>query len=221
MKPESQLRLWQLISPTLPVGSFAYSQGLEYAVETGWVSNENETSDWINGQIRKTLSTLDVPVMQRIYDAWETGDHKKVIYWNQWLLAAREAKELRDEDIQLGYALHRVLRGLDLELPISENVDWCYVTMFAYAAVRWDIAFTDTASGFLWSWSENQVAAAVKLVPLGQTAGQRVLSSALEQIPQAVKLVENMSDEDIGVLSQGLGIASALHETQYSRLFRS
>ena len=105
--------------------------------------------------------------------------------------------------------------------PISEDIDWCYVSMFAYAAVKWDIAFIDTASGFLWSWSENQMAAAVKLVPLGQTAGQRVLSSALEQIPQAVKLVENMRDEDIGVLSQGLGIASALHETQYSRLFRS
>ena len=221
MKPESQLRLWQLISPTLPVGSFAYSQGLEYAVETGWVSNEDETSDWINGQIRKTLSTLDVPVMQRIYDAWKVADYEKVIYWNQWLLAAREAKELRDEDIQLGHALHRVLRGLDLELPITENIDWCYVTMFSYAAVKWNIPFTEAANGFLWSWSENQVAAAVKLVPLGQTAGQRVLSKALMQIPDAVKLVENMSDEDIGVLAPGLGIASALHETQYSRLFRS
>ena len=221
MKPESQLRLWQLISPTLPIGSFAYSQGLEYVVETGWVSNEDETSDWINGQIRKILSTIDIPVMQRIYDAWKVANYEKVIYWNKWLLAAREAKELRDEDIQLGHALHRVLRGLDLEFPITKKIDWCYVTMFSYAVMKWDIPFTEAANGFLWSWTENQVAAAVKLVPLGQTAGQRVLSNALKQIPDAVKLVENMSDEDIGVLAPGLGIASALHETQYSRLFRS
>jgi urease accessory protein len=218
---ESQLRLWQLISPTLPIGNFAYSQGLEYAVEAGWVSDEAQTAEWIKGQLRKTLSVLDVPVMQRLYSAWQVADDNNVIYWNEWLLAARGSKELRDEDIQLGQSLLRVLKGLDITLPIESDIEWSYAAMFSYAAVTWDIPFKDSATGLLWSWSENQVAAAIKLVPLGQTAGQRVLSAALKEIPAAIERTKNFTDDDIGVLAQGLGIASALHETQYSRLFRS
>ena len=218
---KSQLRLWQLISPTLPIGSFAYSQGLEYAVESGWVNNEEKTSEWIKGQIRKTLTALDIPVMRRLYEAWQTKDNGAVIYWNAWLLAARESKELRDEDIQLGQSLKRVLKGLDISLPIEKDIEWTYSAMFSYASVKWEISFTDCATGLLWAWSENQVAAAVKLVPLGQTAGQKILSQALEEIPAAIEATKNYSDDEIGILAPGLGIASALHETQYSRLFRS
>ena len=218
---KSQLRLWQLISPTLPIGSFAYSQGLEYAVESGWVDSEEKTAEWIKGQIRKTLSTLDIPVMRRIYDAWKAEDKDKVLYWNQWLLAARESQELYDEDIQLGQSLNRVLKGLNINLPIDDDIEWSYTAMFAYASVKWEIPFVDSATGWLWAWSENQVAAAVKLVPLGQTSGQNILSEVLEEIPAAIEATKNFSDDEIGVLAPGLGIASALHETQYSRLFRS
>ncbi|MFK5914275.1 MAG: urease accessory protein UreF [Woeseiaceae bacterium] len=218
---ESQLRLWQLISPTLPIGSFAYSQGLEYAIDSEWVKDEQDTALWIKGQIRKTLTVLDIPVMQRMYGAWQTSELDKIIYWNQWLLASRESKELRDEDIQLGQSLHRVLKGLDIFLPTDEDIEWSYAAMFAYASVTWDIPFIDSATGLLWAWSENQVAAAVKLVPLGQTAGQRILSEVLKEIPAAIEATKNISDDEIGTLAPGLGIASALHETQYSRLFRS
>ena len=221
MTSEAQIRLWQLISPTLPIGSFAYSQGLEYAVEDSWVTNEDETLSWVSGQVKNTLSALDIPVMQRCYYAWQTEEYETVLNWNKWLLASRGAKELRDEDVQLGQALQRVLRGLDLELPVAEETEWSYITLFAYAALKWAIPFTDAATGFLWSWSENQVAAAIKLVPLGQTSGQKILAEILKDIPVAVKSAEQISDDDIGVLAPCLGIASALHETQYSRLFRS
>ena len=221
LQQKSQLRLWQLISPTLPIGSFAYSQGLEYAVESGWVDSEAKTAEWIKGQIRKTLSTLDIPIMHRLYNAWQSKDKDKVLYWNQWLLAARESKELYDEDVQLGQSLNRVLKGLDIKLPFDDDIEWTYAAMFSYASVKWEIPFTDSATGLLWAWSENQVAAAVKLVPLGQTSGQNILAEVLEEIPAAIEATKNFSDDEIGVLAPGLGIASALHETQYSRLFRS
>ena len=221
MLSESQLRLMQLISPTLPIGSFAYSQGLEYAVEAGWVNNEEQTRQWIRGQIKNTLSSLDIPVMQRIYYAWQTNDHETVIYWNKWLLAAREAKELHDEDTQLGKALLRLVKGLSIIFPISEEVEWTYAAVFSYLAVEWDIPFVEAANGFLWAWSENQVAAAIKVVPLGQTAGQCILSDVLKDIPGAVEKSLACDDDDIGMLAPGVAIASALHETQYSRLFRS
>lgn len=221
MLSESQLRLMQLISPTLPIGSFAYSQGLEYAVETGWINNQEQTLQWIRGQIKNTLSSLDIPVMQRMYHAWQTNDYETVIYWNKWLLAAREAKELYDEDTQLGKALLRLVKGLNITFPVTDEVEWSYVTIFSYLAVEWDIPFVETANGFLWAWSENQVAAAIKVVPLGQTAGQCILSDVLKDIPDAVEQSLACDDDDIGMLAPGVAIASALHETQYSRLFRS
>jgi len=221
MLAESQLRLMQLISPTLPIGSFAYSQGLEYAVEVGWIKNEEQTRQWISGQIKNTLSSLDIPVMQRFYAAWQEKDYEAVVYWNKWLLAAREAKELHDEDVQLGKALLRLVKGLDIMFPIESDFEWSYVAIFSFAAVEWEIPFVETANGFLWAWSENQVAAAIKVVPLGQTAGQCILSSIVKEIPNAIEQSLDCSDEDIGMLAPGVAIASALHETQYSRLFRS
>ncbi|MDH5394987.1 MAG: urease accessory protein UreF [Gammaproteobacteria bacterium] len=221
MLAESQLRLMQLISPTLPIGSFAYSQGLEYAVDTGWVNNEEKAGQWIKGQIKNTLTSLDIPVMQRLYHAWQSNDLETVIYWNAWLLAAREAKELRDEDNQLGQALLRLINDLEMKFPVTDDIEWSYAAIFSYAAKTWNIPAEEMANGFLWAWCENQVAAAVKLIPLGQTAGQRILSDVLKDIPKAVEKTINVSDEDIGMLAPGIAIASALHETQYSRLFRS
>ena len=116
----SQLRLWQLISPALPIGSFAYSTGLEYAVHAGWVSDEQQTLAWIKGQLNHNLTHMDIPVMQRLFSAWQDNDLDRVQYWNNWLLAAREAKELRLEDTQLAEALLRLLRGLDITLPVAE-----------------------------------------------------------------------------------------------------
>lgn len=221
MLAESQLRLMQLISPTLPIGSFVYSQGLEYAVDAGWIKNEEQTKLWIKGQIKNTLSSLDIPVMQRMYKAWQAEEYETVIYWNKWLLAAREAKELHDEDTQLGKALLRLVKGLDMMFPVDSEIEWSYLAIFSYAAVEWDIPFIEAANGFLWAWSENQVAAAIKVVPLGQTAGQCILSAVLKDIPYAVEQSLDCNDDNIGMLAPGVAIASALHETQYSRLFRS
>lgn len=219
----ASLRLWQLISPALPIGAFAYSQGLEYAVEEGWVKNEETTAQWIIGLINHSLSALDVPILARLYEAWQTNDIEKVMYWNHYLQASRESHELLTEDRQIGCALKQLLH--DLEIPrVShwpEKAQPSFATMFALAASHWGVTLDETCQGFLWSWSENQVAAAIKLIPLGQTAGQRILSQVVDEIPQAVERGLHLIDEEIGVAAHGLGIASALHETQYTRLFRS
>jgi urease accessory protein len=221
--PSATLRLWQLISPALPIGAFAYSQGLEYAAEEGWVNNEETAAQWITGLINHSLSALDVPILSRLYNAWLANDMEKVVYWNNYLQASRESKELLIEDRQIGSALKQLLCDLELEQakqwPESEQP--CFATMFALAASHWQVSLDETCQGFLWSWSENQVAAAIKLIPLGQTAGQRILSRIVHEIPQAVEHGLRLTDDDIGMAAHGLGIASALHETQYTRLFRS
>jgi urease accessory protein len=217
----SSIRLWQLISPTLPVGTFCYSQALEYAVETGWLIDENTAAEWILGQIKNNLSQLDVPVFFRLYDAWQSDDREAVCYWNDVILASREAAELFAEDCTLGRAMKRLLDGLDVSLPELETENIAFVTAFSFACQHWSIDRLEAAHGLLWSWCENQVAAAIKLVPLGQTSGQRILSLAIDAIALAIENGRLCGDENIGLSAPGLAIASALHETQYSRLFRS
>jgi urease accessory protein len=219
----AQLRLWQLISPALPVGAYAYSTGQEYAVDCGWINDEASAQEWICGQLQHNLCTLDVPVLARLYQAWQTANEHDIDYWNRFLLASRESQELRMEDLHLGAALAQLLP----QLHITEAIHWrspqqcSYANMFALAAVRWQIPLADTAQGYLWAWAENQVAAAIKLIPLGQTAGQRILSNAGEHIPSAVNEGLSLDDEDIGAIAPAVAIVSAKHETQYSRLFRS
>ena len=215
--------MWQLISPALPVGAYAYSAGLETAAASEWVTDESSARAWILGQVRHSLSRLDIPVLTRLYVAWSQDDAPGVEHWSRYLLASRESSELMAEDRHLGSALARLLP----ELGIEEARAWqdvsstSFAAMFALAAARWAVPLEEAAEGYLWAWCENQVAAAIKLIPLGQTAGQRILSAAIEAIAQAAEFGLSVADHDIGAVAPGLGIASALHETQYTRLFRS
>jgi urease accessory protein len=217
------LRLLQLCSPALPVGAYAYSQGLEYAVDSGWIGSEADTCHWLLGLLKHTQTHLDVPVFARLYHAWSADDNATLCYWNAFLHASREARELQQEDHHLGTALARLLS----DLAVTGAAMWlqadrvCFATLFTLAAVRWQIGLAEAVTGYLWTWTENQVAAATKLVPLGQTAAQRILSAAMPEIDIAVRTGLLLSDDDIGCSAAGLGISSALHETQYSRLFRS
>lgn len=219
----SLLRLLQLSSPTLPVGAYAYSQGLEWAVESGWVSDERSAADWIGGILGAGPAQLDVPVLARLYRAWASDDLAQVHYWSRHLDAARESGELQAEARQLGESLAVLLSQLGIDAAQSwKEIEYAgFPTLFALAAVHYRVPLPETALGFLWAWCENQVAAAIKLVPLGQAAGQRMLSVLIEQLPAVAERGLVLADDEIGVLAPRLAIGSARHETQYSRLFRS
>lgn len=216
----SLLSLLQLASGTLPVGSFAYSQGLEQAVELGWVRNEEEAQDWIIGLLREAQPRQEVPLFARLYHAWQAGDAAAVARWNACAIAMRDTAESRAEERDTGAALARLLSALEPAQTIA-LAEPSYLAMYALAAVRWRIALEPAASGWLWSWCQQQTAAAIKLVPLGQTAGQRILRRALAEIPGAVRQGLSVTDEDIGYTPPGLALAGALHEQQYTRLFLS
>jgi len=173
--------------------------------------------------MRNAVGTLDVPVLLRLHAAWTRDDVSSVLNWSRLLIAARESAELRAEDRHMGHALAKILNGLGIE----EASQWTlsseatFATLFTLAACRWGIAADEAAWGYLWSWCENQVLGAVKLIPLGQSAGQRLLDRLLIQIPNVVSEAACIVDDDIGISSPMQGIASARHETQYTRLFRS
>ena len=220
--PHALLRLFHLVSPTLPVGAYAYSQGLEYAVHVGWIDDEASALAWLEGLSGRAVGTLDLPILYRLQHAWQRGNGAAVDRWNAELLAARETAELRAEDLHLGGALARVL--IELEVPGAR--EWtgratAFATLFALAAAHWQIEPADTLRGYLWAWSDNQVLAAVKLVPLGQSAGQRLLHRLIQSMPAIVERACRLDDEQIGVGVVSQTLASAWHESQYSRLFRS
>lgn len=219
----SLLRLLQLTSPALPIGAYAYSHGFEQAVARGWIGNEAEAAAWIHGLLEYSLGTLDLPVLLRLQRAFELDDELEARRWMRFTLCCREAAELRTEEQQLGQALARVLDGLGVERARRYIDDPCttYTGMFALGSSTFDVPISRAAPAFLFAWVEHQVSCAARLVPLGQSAAQRVLSSALPLIPRLVARAIDLPDEALGSSAFGLGVASALHETQYCRLFRS
>lgn len=211
-----------LVSPALPVGAYAYSQGQEYAVDAGWIESEEGVQQWIAGVLENSLAYLDLPVLLRSYQAWQKQDFIQINYWNDYTKASRETKELLLEDEQLGMALQRLLNSLSINTfqQMLDNTA-SFVTMFALAGVSWQIKLPALMQGYAWSWLENQVAAATKLVPLGQSQAQRILVVLMPRIPVAIALAKTLAEDDIGSGLPGLALASAKHERQYSRLFRS
>ena len=221
--PLAHLRLLQLVSPALPIGGFTYSQGLEWAVEAGWVHDVESLSDWLEGLIEDSLGGLELPLMYRLYDACEQNDPVAIEHWARMLYASRETRELRAEERNRARALIALLQNLGVTQVDAwrDALAHCQAAPFALAAVHWSINSQDCALGYAWSWLENQVAAAVKLVPLGQTDGQRVLLALAECLPVNVEKASQVEDDDIGAAAPAQAIASARHETQYTRLFRS
>ncbi|HSS39219.1 MAG TPA: urease accessory UreF family protein [Polyangia bacterium] len=217
------LRLLQIVSPALPTGAFAYSQGLEQAVAEKWVTDETEARMWLLGLLRWSFATLDMPVLARLMTAWRDADALGIARWSRWLLACRPTRELRAEDRQLGGALARILEGLGIEEAAGwgRRPDATHATMFALAAVRFGVAPPAAVAGAAFAWAEAVTAAAVRLVPLGQTAGQRIVAAAGAAIPALTARALTLMDDELGAAAPGQALASAAHETLYSRLFRS
>ena len=218
---DPSLRLWQLISPAFPIGAFAYSSGLEAAIELGWVKDEATTQNWIMGQLTNSFAYLDVPIFFRLYEGFQTKNYDQLNKWNAMLLASRETAELKQEDTKLGASLLKILTDLEQASPQEVTPPLSYAASFAYGSTIWQINKEQAAMGLIWSWSENQVTAAIKLIPLGQTAGQQILSTVLKIIPDVINKANHLDETEIGASLPGLAMASAAHETQYSRLFRS
>jgi urease accessory protein len=220
------VRLLQLASPALPVGAYSYSQGLEAAVAAGIVQDSRMAERWIGDVLEYAIARLEAPLLLRLIDGWRDNDYASVEYWNAFFLAGRETGELRAETVQMGYSLSRLLA--EMEGTNAEAVAFfagleeiTFPTAFAFAVAQWNIPATEALVAYLWSWLENQVMAAIKLVPLGQTEGQRLLFVLGGRLAGIANGAASLVDDDLGMFAPRLAILSSAHETQYSRLFRS
>ena len=225
--PATLLQLMWLASPALPVGGFSYSEGLEAAVEAGLVTNEAQATDWLAAQLQLALARSDLPLLAQACSAWAAHDAARVAALNQWQRATRESAELRAQAEQMGRSLLDWLRNgshaTDVRIPMLAALQPAplWPVAFALAATLAGAAARDTLLAYAFSWAENMAQAAMKAVPLGQAAAQRLLSRLAGEIPAAVEQALVLPDDERQAHAPMLAILSAQHEVQYSRLFRS
>lgn len=221
----SFLQLMWLASPALPIGGFSYSECLEAAVDGALVSTESEATAWLLDQLDMSLARSELALVAQAIPAWKLGDAKRIAALNTWVLQTRESAELRAQSEQMGRSLLDWLRNHTTATPdqigLLASLQPTYPMAFALAASATGAPTRDCLLAFAFGWAENMVQAAIKSVPLGQSAGQRILSKLTAAIPAAVDQALATDDENRQAFSPMLAILSAQHENQYSRLFRS
>jgi urease accessory protein len=224
MDSTALLTLLQLTSPALPVGAYSYSEGLETLVDQGLIKSAADLQRWLTESLATGSIGIEAAILVRAHRAWTKGDQQNLIYWNHWLSATRETAELQQQNWQMGRSLLKLLQDLYPQSDwsgwsMTEN--WNMAIVFALAAGLAEIDEHTAILGYLHSWASNLVSAGIKLIPLGQTAGQKLMLQLAESITNSADRSLFLPDDQLFSCSWGLAIASMTHETQYSRLFRS
>jgi urease accessory protein len=214
------LPLLQLASPSLPVGAYSYSQGLETAIERGSVRCPDSAARYLVRQLDDVQAPWDGAVFWRLLKACDTGDAATFTQWNARYLASRESAELRAETVQMGFSLTRLLVELNL-VPAAAPGDSCFPAALAQAVHALGVPHEEALLAMLFSWAENQVLVCVKSIPLGQVAGQRLLLALRPAIEQAAAQARALPDDDLSSWAPGLARLSMYHEVQRGRLYRS
>ena len=225
LPPTSLLQLIWLASPALPVGGFSYSEGLEAAIEAGHVHDEASAAAWLLDQLHLGLGRSELPLLANAIAAWRAHDAARIAELNAWVLATRETSELKRQSEQMGRSM---LDWLCQRAPDDPHID----TLAALTPPTWPVAFAlasaqsgaeprEALLAFGFGWAENMVQAALKSMSLGQAGGQRILGSLATALPAVVEVALTLPDDQRQAFTPMLAILSSLHETQYSRLFRS
>ncbi|PSF35298.1 urease accessory protein UreF [Aphanothece hegewaldii CCALA 016] len=218
------LYLLQITSPTLPVGAYSYSEGIETLVSQEIITNKETLQQWIIQSLKFGSIRIESAIMLRAYHDFLGDNIEGLIKWNLWLSATRETKELRQQSWQMGQSLLKLLTELQPEIKdISSQLypDCNYAVVFGIAGAIWQIPEHELLLGYLQSWSSNLINAGLRLIPLGQTDGQKILVNLQNDLIQVTQDILELKDEDLRGWGWGLSLASMQHETLYTRLFRS
>jgi urease accessory protein len=234
----ARLRLLQLVSPALPVGAFSYSEGLEVLVQAGRLADAVALQHWLEAELRCGSLTLEVAALAGLRqglarwrqnqggEADSGGDPLAAVTdLDGWLLALREAPELRAQQRQMGASLLQLLADLGWPLPESEpgaappSLAW--PAAFAWAGLCLDLGSPELEEAYLYGWIANQISAAVRLVPLGSTEGQRLQLQLAPLIAERAAELAATDPRDLWSGGVGAGMAQLRHAELYSRLFRS
>ncbi len=223
----TSLRILQLTSPALPVGAFSYSEGLEWLVQTGKITNALNMFDWLEAELKRGQVRIEAASQTPVREAlknWKSSTSNQsrniVIEWNSWLLSLRDSSEVREQQRQMGQSLLQLLSDLNHPLP-DKSKDFCWPIAWSWAGIVWDISKIELIEGYLYSWVANQLSAAVRLIPIGPTKAQELQSNLLPLITKQAELLLNQDPHKIWTGDIGATFAQLSHAELYSRLFRS
>lgn len=229
MNEADALRLAQTLrfgSPALPIGLYSYSQGTETAIDDGVVCNADTAKEWLHDVLHGPLARYELPLLADAVEALASDDFSALSEINTRFLASRETREARAESEQLGYSLAQLLRALP-ETPPAVHA-WLAAekplsSLATHALLAKVVGLDKTAilTMYTVSWLENQVSVLVKTIPLGQTAGQQILSALVPELVLAVIAARDLPADQRSSFSPGLTLMSMRHEQLYTRLFRS
>jgi len=221
------LGILQLVSPALPVGAFSYSEGLEWLIQKGKISNESTMFDWLEAELLRGQLRIEAAAQTPIRDAlrkWSkfksTNAKIEVFEWNCWLLALRDASTVRLQHRQMGQSLIKLLADLGHTLP-DHSKDFCWPVAWAWAGIAWHLSKIEVIEGYLYSWVANQLSAAVRLIPLGPTKAQDLQCKLLPLISKQAEMLLHTDPHQIWTGDIGATFAQMSHSELYSRLFRS
>ena len=222
----SMMNMLRLSSQSLPTGAFSYSQGMEWLVDTKRIQDEETVHQWIASILYGPYANYELPILRTMLEAWKNSDHQILAELNQDYLITRETSEIQKETLQMGYALKGVIH--EMSIISSHSTEFLmqleYVTFplgFSFCSFITDLSVEEMLTSHVWSFIENQILVAIKVVPLGQNAGQRLLNRLIPVGEESIRQSMTLSPDDWSNFSPLQAIASAKHETQYSRLFRS
>lgn len=215
----ARLKLFQLVSPALPVGAFSYSEGLEVLVQQGLLAGPQDLEPWLRAELQRGAVAMEAAALGMLFSALGGGDLAAVVELDGWLLAQREAAEVRAQQRQMGQSLLLLLADLGWPLPGGAALAW--PAAFAWAALCLELGSPDLEEAYLYSWVANQISAAVRLVPLGPTQGQRLQLALAPLIAEQAAELSSSDPRQLWNGGIGAGLAQLQHAELYSRLFRS
>lgn len=219
-------RLLQLASPALPVGAYSYSQGLEWAIESGDVTDSQSAQRWIEDHLALVIARFEAPVYAACFSAWQCDDAKEVYRLNAEFVASRESTEPRAETLQVGFSYsawcREVVALTDAQRATLASLDRvCSPVAASLAVLASGLSVRDGLTGYVFGFTENQVMVLAKALPMGQIAAQKLLFALGDAVARTVDAALELDEADWSSASPWLAIAQMKHESQYSRLFRS
>lgn len=217
-------RLMTWLSPSYPVGAYAFSHGIENAVERDYIRDRDTALDWIRDLVLHGNGRSDLVFLKEAWDAY--GDSAALRQIAAYAVAFQTTNELRTESVAQGRAFAEVTREAWHSERLIESLDAiadapAYPVVVGVTAAAHAVGREDTMLAFGHAFAANLVSAAVRLVPLGQTDGQRMTAALEPDVGAAIGEATTLSRHTVSNATIYSDICSMNHETQYTRLFRS
>ena len=226
---KSHLLKYLLISPNLPVGGFCYSEGMESYLHNKNLKDSNSVKDLIISELKIGQIRLDARLLLDFFDIFnKIKDDKisknclqKLLSLDKWILSSKDSVEMRDQQTQMAKSLIDLTKELGFNYPYENNKKTSWPLAWSWSCYCFEITKLEMVENFFYSWSANQLSAALRIIPIGSTKAQLIQKDLLEIISKVSKEIMDKEIDDIYFGNIGLAMAQQNHNDLYTKLFRN